>query len=261
MVYIFMNLPPSDLAKVLDSLALEATHHRAVHHPYLQQLSQGTVADLRGALADFARQYSGYTAYFSRYVTCVAGRLTDPSHRQALLDNLQEESGCYSDHELDLLARVGIHREWIDRVPHPQLFARFARALDGVADPREPVAQPVAHWRTQLLALLTQGNLAQAVGALSFGTEHIVSTFYPYLIQATERLGMPPDVTVFFKLHTLMDDAHQHTLRHIAQDFAGTPEGCHDLRQGMRKALMLRCAFWDWMYERMVNPFLTEHPL
>jgi hypothetical protein len=55
---------------------------------------------------------------------------------------------------------------------------------------------------------------------------------------------------VFFPLHTLVDDAHQASLRDIATDFAATEQGRLDLAKGMHKALALRDSFWNWLHER-----------
>ncbi len=56
--------------------------------------------------------------------------------------------------------------------------------------------------------------------------------------------------TVFFPLHTAVDDHHHETLQRIATELAATPQGVRDLAKGMRKALALRSAFWDWLEER-----------
>lgn len=236
----------------------EALRHRAVRHPYLLSLAAGTLPDMRWALADFARHYHAYSRAFPRYLTAVIARLDSAAHRGALLGNLTEESGVYGDDEIAELAAAGIRRKWIDGVPHPELFRRFGRALgvdhgDGTSLIADEATQVVA-WRELLLATLSHGSAAEAIGALGLGTEHIVRTIYAPFVAALARTDLDLRDTVFFALHTTVDDHHQATLAAIARDFAQTPEGLAGLRRGMVKALSLRCGFWDWMLARACDP-------
>lgn len=252
---------PGEANAAVARLAADALRHRAVRHPYLAALAAGTLPDTRFALADFARHYLGYSTHFPRYLTTVVSRLERPEHRRALLDNLTEESGVYGEDELAALAAWGVQPEWIVGVPHPVLFRRFADAL-GVPRESGPEADAVVCWREQLLALLAGGSPAEAVGALGLGTETIVRTMYGAFTQALDRVpGLSPRDTVFFPLHTAVDDHHQATLQSIAADFAATPAGRTGLRRGMLKALQLRSAFWDWLYERALDPARADDVL
>ena len=179
-------------------------------------------------------------------------RLEQPAHRQALLENLTEEAGVYGEDDLATLREIGVAAEWIVGIPHPVLFQRFCRAM-GVGDPA-PEADQVVCWRELFLTTLASGTPATAVGALGLGTENIVSTMYQPFVRAIERLELDPMDTVFFPLHTAIDDHHQETLDAIAVSFAGTEAGRTELRHGMLKALACRSAFWDWLYERAVDP-------
>ena len=241
------------------SLAAESLRHRAINHPYLLALAEGNVPDLRWALADFARQYIGYSGHFPRYLTGTMSRLEKPEHRNALLENLTEESGTYEEDEIAVLEAEGIDREWFDGVPHPKLFERFANALAVEFD--QPEADQIRNWREMFLSVLTTGTPAEAIGALGFGTENIVSTMYLHFAKALEKTDLSPRATIFFKLHTMVDDHHQATLQEIAADFARTEEGRAELRRGMLKALSMRTAFWDWLYERALNPEKAEQAL
>ena len=235
-------------------LAAAALQHRAVRHPYLQALTDGSIPDINWALADFARHYYGYSAHFPRYLTTLISRLENPTHWQSLLENLTEESGQYADAELAELAEIGVEPDWIEGIPHPHLFQRFANAL-GVNFIADTEAEQVICWRELFLQLLANGSPAEALGALGLGTENIVSAIYGYFIKALDGLGnLDPRDTVFFKLHAAVDDHHQASLHAIAVDFASTNQGRADLRRGMLKALMLRTIFWDWMYERALQP-------
>lgn len=247
-----------ELSKVrshLADLVNEACCHRAIRHPYLAALAAGTLPNLRWAITDFACHYYGYSAYFPQFLTTAISRLDSPMHREALLQNLMEESGNYSEDDLAALARIGIEADWIVGIPHPQLFQRFRAALSIIDRDWEQADLEVVCWRELFLATLTHGSAAEAIGALGLGTESIVSECYRAIVQALAHLeDLSARDTVFFSLHTLVDDAHQETLLDIAATFAQTPEGLRDLQKGMRKALTLRVAFWDWLYTRALMP-------
>lgn len=244
-------------AAFVASLASEALRHRAVNHPYLRALEEGSLPDPRWALADFARQYDAYSAHFPRYLTTVISRLVRADHRRALLANLTEESGVYDEEELLALAKLGVEREWIEGLPHPVLFRRFAEAL-GVVQEEGSERDQVVAWRELFLQVL--GNsAAEGVGALGLGTENIVRTIYGPFVTAIAREGtVAPRDSVFFALHTAVDDHHQATLQALAVDHANTEEGRTLLRRGMLKALQLRSAFWDWMLARAMNPACAD---
>jgi CRP-like cAMP-binding protein len=237
----------------VERLTREALQHRAVTHSYLSALETGAVPDLRWALGDFAKNYYGYSAHFPRYLAQTISQLTDPTHRSALLENLTEESGHYAAEDLEVLARAGVDPEWIVGIPHPELFGRFCKAMGvHLGEPTDDALE-VLCWREMYLDVL-RGSPAQAIGALGLGTEAIVHSVYQHFLPVLAKLEVEPRDAVFFPLHTIVDDHHQHTLRQIAIDFAATPQGRIDLEKGMRKALFLRSGFWDWLWERAQNP-------
>lgn len=238
--------------QAVDSMTDIALHHRAVRHPYLRAIANGSLPDPSWALADFARHYQGYSVHFPRYLLALLSRLENPSHREALLSNLVEESGQYDDDELEALAIRGVKAEWVVGVPHPELFRRFRLALTDEDDSEEELE--VQCWREMLLSTLTIGSSAEAVGALGLGTELIISSIYqPFVRAITRHRDLAPRDTVFFPLHTLVDDSHQATLREIAIDLATSENGRLELARGMNKALMLRDSFWSWLYERALR--------
>jgi pyrroloquinoline quinone (PQQ) biosynthesis protein C len=237
----------------VSDLACQALRHQAVCHPYLEALGNGNLPDLRFALKDFARQYYGYSAHFPRYLTALISKLERPDHRSALLENLTEESGQYEQEELDELAEFGVAAEWIVGIPHPELFQRFRQALGVVNTGAVDDHIEVICWREQFLALLNSGSAAEALGALGLGTETIVQTIYQPFVAAIQQIQMDPRDSVFFPLHTAVDDHHQATLKQIAVDFAATAQGRADLTKGMYKALALRNSFWSWLHQRALK--------
>lgn len=246
------------MPEFLERVSRQARSHRAVHHPYLRALASGALPDSRRALKDFARHYQGYSEYFPRYLRCTIDQLSVPGHREALTENLTEESGQYSAKDLAALRQAGIDPEWIVGVRHPELFQRFGDALGVERVDDDATAMEVICWREMFLGVLSEGSPAQSVGALGLGTEGVVSTMYRYFLPAIERLGLDPKDTVFFPLHTTVDDHHQATLLDIAGHYAQTAKGRNDLVKGMSKALYLRARFWDWLYARAREPRRTR---
>jgi pyrroloquinoline quinone (PQQ) biosynthesis protein C len=246
-----LRTPWLEAELAVDALADAARNHRAVCHPYLAALADGSLPNPTRALADFAHQYMGYSTHFPRYLTALISRLDDPDHRQTLLANLQEETGQYAPSELATLADCGIQAEWILGVPHPELFRRFHRAVNGADAAGAGEQLEVVCWRDMLLTVISMGSAAEAVGALGLGTEAIVPILYDHILRAIARHGgLHPRDTVFFALHTLVDDAHQASLRQIAIAHAATASGQRDLARGMHKALALRDSVWNWLHER-----------
>lgn len=113
-------------------------------------------------------------------------------------------------------------------------------------------SQPRA--RSRQRSTVDGGSAAEALGALGLGTETIVQTIYQPFVDAIGRIGIQPRDSVFFPLHTAVDDHHQATLREIAIDLAATKQGRLDLAKGMQKALALRCSFWSWLHQRALQP-------
>lgn len=240
-----------DDTQFVEQLSLDALNHRAVNHPYLDALSRGAFSDLYSALRKFAYHYSGYSLHFPRYLTALISRLEDPAHRAVLLQNLTEESGNYEPKELRELVKIGIDPDWIEGIPHPELFQRFCRALGVERRPHHEDHTEVQCWREMFFSLLVNGSPAEAVGALGLGTETVVQALYRPIEDAINHLGViEPRDAVFFPLHTTVDDHHQEALKEIAISYASTPQGRIDLKKGAMKALSLRDSFWNWLYQR-----------
>jgi pyrroloquinoline quinone (PQQ) biosynthesis protein C len=246
----------------VSDLVQESLGHRAVNHPYLKALYLGDLPDMKWALRDFAENYYGYSLHFPRYLTSVISKLDSPVHRASLLENLIEESGVYGEDEYAELKAVGVEREWIEGIPHPELFHRF-RTAAGVTEAYHPEMDAIELicWRESFLSTLTHGSAAQALGALGLGTENIVSTIYQSFVKALTYTDLKPWDTVFFPLHTAVDDHHQESLEEISRAYASTPSGKGELRKGMIKALSLRSAFWDWMHERALTCEVSHRQL
>lgn len=234
----------------MQNLLNEALAHRAVRHPYLNALSQGAFPDMPAALRDFAVQYAAYNSWFPNYLTAAISQLHDTEHRRHLLCNLTEEQGQLSEAELQQTRAIGIADEWIQGVPHTELFRQFATAIG--ADPGQMPDIAAEIWRESLLALIQNGTPLQALGAIGLATESIVREIYRPVVKAiSTNTDLSPRQYVFFTLHTVVDDEHGIVLLQIAEQIAAAmPDGVHELRKGMLKALNLRAAFWDALLVR-----------
>ncbi len=234
----------------MENLIEEALSHRAINHPYLLALEKGEFQHIDEVLTDFASQYGAYSDWFSRYLTAVISKLENPTHRNHLLKNLAEENGHLHHEDLEAIRKLSIKDEWVQEIPHPQLFKRFQEAM-GVDSTQTPCVE-VEIWRESFLSLLQNGSSLQAIGAIGLGTESVVKFIYKHIIEAIKKhTSLSLQQYVFFPLHTEVEDEHSLTLVEIAKELASESEqAVLELRKGMLKALNLRAAYWDNMYER-----------
>ena len=243
---------PDSIDNFLDRLEDEAQSHRAVHHPYLRALATGDLPDPQAALRDFAGHYGCYSRGFTSYLCLTIARLDNPDHQALLTENFLEESGMVEEEKHDILKSEGIEMDWVDGVPHSELFRRFQQAL-GVT-PEGDYCLEAETWRATFLDLLNGANAARAVGAIGLGTEGVVRKLYQPLAEACRRYpGLSRRDAVFFELHCLVDDDHAEALRNIASDLSRTDAGRDSLRMGMHQSLALRATFWDGMYRRALS--------
>ncbi|MFZ2161109.1 MAG: iron-containing redox enzyme family protein [Sideroxyarcus sp.] len=235
------------------ALCEQACTHRAVNHPYLQQLINGEVPDVKGALKDFVFQYSAYSLDFIRYLTATIAQLENGEHRKALMKNLVEETGRIDAENAALLGTIGIELEWVDGIPHPELFSRYMNAagVDKEFRSKNEYADEALIWRDLFFSLCSKEGPARALGAIGLGTENIVKYIYRPFIKAIERhLDISLRDRVFFDLHAALDDQHGDTLTEIAIDYANHPENRKPIREGMLMALSIRNAFFDALQAR-----------
>lgn len=234
----------------VEKLVQEAQNHKAVNHPYLFALENGSLNNPELAIKDFSLQYSGYTSWFPRYLTAAISKISSPSHRKHLLDNLSEENGNIDAEEIELLKELGIEEEWVQGISHPELFKRFQKAL-GTNENIE-IDEATEIWREMFLNVVYNGSEAEVIGAIGIGTESIVKYIYKHVtlgIQAHTKLEKYD--YVFFELHSEIDDEHGKIMIQIAEDMVEeNPESLTEIRKGMLKALGLRAMFWDMMLER-----------
>ncbi len=227
--------------KSMEDIALQ---HNAVHHSYLKKLEQGEFPDMNKALAYFACQYEGYSAWFPKYLQAVINKLSNPAHKTHLLENLAEEKGQLHEEDLQAIRALGIEDDWVFGIPHPTLFHQFKNAIS--SGQTFEMNKAVENWRNSFLAYLENCSEAEAVGAIGLGTESVVKHIYRPII---ESISVHTELTirdyVFFPLHTEVDDEHGKVLLAIANDLASqSEENAFLVRKGMETALDLRAEFW-----------------
>jgi pyrroloquinoline quinone (PQQ) biosynthesis protein C len=245
--------------QALQELIHESLAHPAIHHPFLTRFAQCGFDNMAAVMRRYALEYSGYSAWFPRYLTTVISRLTRAEHRDMLEHNLEEEQGNLGEDDCQALLAQGINPKTIAGVPHPVLFRRFCDALGIHREELATACPAAARWRTRFLSYLQNATAAQAVGALGLGTEHIVRPVYEQLLKGIIGTGtLRRDEFVFFELHCLVDDQHQQDLLEIARDLAAAPQGLAELRSGMQTALAMRCEFWDHLYSEILTNQLAN---
>jgi pyrroloquinoline quinone (PQQ) biosynthesis protein C len=235
------------------ALCEQAKAHRAVNHPYLQRLIAGDVPDIKGALRDFVYQYSAYSLDFVRYLTATISQLHDEKHRKALLKNLVEETGRIDAENAALLATIGIELEWVDKIPHTELFVRYLNAagVDEQFRRSHAYSDEAIIWRELFYTICSREGPARALGAMGLGTENIVKYIYRPFIQAIVRhLDISLRDRVFFDLHAALDDQHGDALTKVAIDYAAIEENRAPIREGMLMALSIRGTFFDALQVR-----------
>jgi pyrroloquinoline quinone (PQQ) biosynthesis protein C len=237
----------------INALCDEARQHRAVNHPYLKLLASGDVPDVKGALKDFVFQYSAYCLDFVRYLTAAIAQLEAEAHRKAILKNLVEETGRIDAENAALLGTIGIELEWVNGVPHTELFKRAMKALGVDEQYRTASAycDDAMVWRELFFDLCSKDGAPRALGAIGLATENIVKYIYRPLIEAIQKhLAVSPRDRVFFDLHAALDDQHGDALTRVAVDYAAREENRPAIREGMLMALSLRNAFFDQLQAR-----------
>lgn len=235
-------------AKFVEVLCKEALQHPATNHPYLKMIAEGRFPDTKTVLQDYAYQYSVYSREFPNYVEAVIGGLERDSHREVLLENLEEEKGIPGSSDPS-------------KMPHVQLFNIFKNAA-GVNEDYLSKAIPCKTalvWRDLFLQKCQSRQIGVGVGALGIGTEFIVPKIYNYFIEGIKNhTNLTEADYFFFTLHANCDAHHAQDLNDILIDLASNFENRESIRFGVHSALNLRKAFWDVMLSRAM--YMNNEP-
>lgn len=247
--------PQGRVTGPLEAVLDRARRHPVLSHPWLRDFAAGDLPDPRRALRDFARHHRLYSDWFPTYLQTVIGRLESPRQRDRLARNLAEERGRLDPGELAALRAAGIEPDWVDGVPHPELFRRFCRAVGLRDDAAEETTAVAARWRLDFQRFLASASPPAAVGALGPGTEGVVARLYAEILRGLRRFEwLSPYDRVFFDLHCIVDDQHQADLLAIARELACDDWARREVWRGALAALEMRGALFDALYSRARNP-------
>ena len=212
----------SDPVAPIDAVLRE---RHLLKHPFYLAWSRG---ELRlDTLRDYAGQYYQFESNFPRYVAAAYARLTDPSERRVLLENLVDEEG---------------------RDPtHPELWLDFA---SGIGLPRRRVrsARPRAatHALLRTYAERTERDAEEGLAAL-----YAYESIFPE-IAAEKSRGLrafygieDPRAHEFFRVHTGADVEHSAAERRILRSHLAA----HPARRAaaLRSASASINAWWSFL--------------
>ena len=230
----------------IDALTEEVFQHPAVHHPYLERLSNGRLPNVDAALRDYAHHYRAYSSGFVGYLDAVIGKLENPEHREVILENLEEEQGDPTSNKLE-------------ERPHVEIFADFARRVgadEEFAASNSPCDTALI-WRDLFDQKCKSEIAGVGLGAMGLATEYIVPTVYPYFVKAIdEHSSFDAETSLFFRLHVECDDGHGEDIARVTKEVAEDVTQRESIRFGTLSALNLRAAFWDAMLSRA----MAMHP-
>ena len=221
-------------------LKIEVAQHPALNHIFLHKLAQGDFPNVLSALRDYAHQYSFYSQWFTKYLGGVIDNLEHQHQKDVLLENMEEEKGIPDSPKLE------------DR-PHVELFSMFKVAVgaDKQYCDSTPPCTTVQIWRDLFLQKCQSSIKGVGLGAIGLGTEYIISSIYPYIIQAIENhTDLDEQAGLFFRLHVECDDGHAENIEILTREIAEDTSTREAIRFGVLSSLNLRKAFWDAQLSR-----------
>jgi len=205
----------------------------------LTGFAQGTLTrdDLRYVFS----QYHLYTSSFTRFIAAAMASCESDLFRARLSENLWEEGGgC------DPARR------------HAQLFRDFLRRSFGIEDVAQIAYAPSTHlFVRDYLAQVQRYEPVAAAAFLAIGTEGIVPRVYTVMRSGMIRAGIPESELEFFDIHIACDDAHAVTLEELMLSYAEQPGWFDACAGALQRALDLRTAFFDHLFDALQSARLA----
>ena len=185
-------------------------------------------------------QYAHYSGSFTRFLAAAIAGCPSDYYRSRLTENLWEESGG---------------RKLDER--HAEIFREFLRnglALDPASCRPEAFTERFVE---QYLEHCLRASPASVAAFLALGTEATVPRLYRLLRHGLERAGVVEPALRFFTIHIACDDEHAATLLELMLSYStggrASGEWEQQVRQGMQRALDLRLAFFEHLYQALVQ--------
>jgi quercetin dioxygenase-like cupin family protein/pyrroloquinoline quinone (PQQ) biosynthesis protein C len=180
-------------------------------------------------------QYHLYTSSFTRFLAAVMVNCESDLFRARLSENLWEEGGgCDPERR------------------HAQLFRNFLHRTLGVGDVARIDYEPFTREfvRDYLDQALRYEPMA-ATAFLAIGTEGIVPRAYEIMRRGLRQANIPDNELEFFDIHIACDDAHAVTLEHMMLSYADRPGWFEACAGALQRALDLRTAFFDRLFDAL----------
>ncbi len=215
---------------VLNELFSEvALKHPLWNHEFLIRCREGNLREeevrvLAGQMYKFCREFNRILA--SAFLHC-----PDEDARMVIAGSLFDEMGRGDPSQT-----------------HPELFRRFTRAI-GITD-EELEAMPDTFETQEMIdtymRLPEEHGYLAGLGAISYGSEGIVSTLYAHLIGCTPQgASLSKDSLAFFELYSKLDCDHARALGEVvARKIAGTTSTAQ-VMLAITDALDARQRFYD----------------
>ena len=225
-------MTPSEFAR---GLREEVETHPAVAHPFLTRFAAGELT--RWQIWGYASQHYHLVGFFPAYLEAVAHRTPDAEVRRLLREILEDEY---------------MRPESFER-SHPALYRHFLRAVGfGEGDWDRVPRLPATRAFVQIHLDMTLRSWLEALGAVGPGHEWAIPLMFPHLVQGIERsLRLPPAALEYFQLHINLDVEHGKVLQESLLRWATTEENQAEIRQGARRSLEARAAFWSALGEQL----------
>ncbi len=227
--------------------ALEELRLRQATHPFWEH--RLLEACRRGHLTreDFAPLFSQY------YLSCRAAERC----LHALLAN------CEGDAARARLVALAAEEHAVPPAQRPlELFAHFLREGLGVDEERLRCQDATRHFARECLDFCMRGDASVGSAFLSLGLEAPRPRLYSVFADGLMRAGVAERHLRYFHMHMAMEGSRARVLEELLLEHAPTPGWyAHSLR-AMERALELRGAFFDSLFDavpqRRVGPLLER---
>ncbi|MGZ3421082.1 MAG: TenA family transcriptional regulator [Polyangiales bacterium] len=201
-------------------------------NPYLVALADGSMS--RDDFIETQIQFLFAVVFFSRPMAALAGRLPRPQMRVALIENIRDEHGdgrltvCHENTFLELLARLGVDRDYVDsRTLWPEVRA-FNTVLSGLCTLDDAL--------TGLAALGMIEDLFSAISA-SIGRSIVKRGF------------LPKEQVVHYTTHEKLDVQHAEGFYSgLYESYAKHPRLRYEIDQGLEMGAYIFTTMYEGLY-------------
>lgn len=241
--------------------------HPIYKHRLMSKLSGASYPDHVAALVLFSQQVFAFARDFRSYLGLTISKLKCCQDvKENLMDHIREENGLLTEAELKHADDWGIKREWIEGIPHIDLWGRMLKTLN------IPPAYLQEALKLNAWTLDTCTRQSSTVGlVIVLSIELWAGSMGVEIIPALRKASIDPKLGIFFDLHALVDTEDH--IGEIDQDIISAltnqvPENSlEELKHFMTVFQDQRLEFWNKMDEVMMAmkpkklPVFGEGPL